>query len=68
MPAESLNGSVSLDESTAGQIKLVVIPQVVITSQPTNNAVSVNDTLSSSVAATGSAPLFYQWYFMAVLP
>jgi autotransporter-associated beta strand protein len=59
----SINGSVSIDESTAGQIKLAVIPQVVITSQPTNNAVSVGGNLTSSVAATGSSPLSYQWYF-----
>jgi autotransporter-associated beta strand protein len=64
----SINGSVSVDESTAGQIKLVVVPQVVITSQPTNNAVNVGSTLVSSVAATGSSPLSYQWYFYGNSP
>ncbi len=64
----SLNGSVSVDESVPGQIKLVVIPQVAITSQPTNNAVSVGDDLTTSVTATGSSPLSYQWYFYGSSP
>ena len=64
----SVDGSVSIDESTAGQIKLVVVPQVVITSQPTNNAVNVGADLTSSVAATGSSPLSYQWYFYGSSP
>ena len=64
----SINGSVSLDYSVPGQIRLVIIPQVVITSQPTNNAVSVGADLTTSVAATGSSPLYYQWYFYGSSP
>ena len=33
-----------------------------ITSQPTNQTVTVGGTAAFSVTATGSAPLYYQWY------
>ncbi|HEY4415984.1 MAG TPA: pectinesterase family protein [Verrucomicrobiae bacterium] len=56
------DGSVTLDESTPGQIKLVVIPQAAITSQPADLTVSTNDPATFSVIATGTAPLAYQWY------
>jgi len=58
----SINGSVTLDESTPGQIKLAVIPQVAITSQPADTVVSTNQNATFNVVATGTAPLFYQWY------
>jgi autotransporter-associated beta strand protein len=58
----SLNSSVSIDESTPGQIKLVAVPQVVITSQPQDLIVSTNDPASFSVTATGAQPISYQWY------
>jgi len=59
----SLNSSVTIDESTPGQIKLVAIPQVVITTQPTNQIVSTNDTVTFAVVATGNGTLNYQWYY-----
>src|SRR5262249_14268142 len=59
----SLNSSISLDQSTPGQIRLVSIPQVVITQQPANVIASTNDPVSFSVTATGSASLYYQWYY-----
>jgi autotransporter-associated beta strand protein len=58
-----LNSSLSIDESTPGQIKLVAVPQVAITGQPQNAIVSTNDPVTFTVSATGSAPLGYQWYF-----
>jgi autotransporter-associated beta strand protein len=59
----SLNSSLSIDESTPGQIKLVAVPQVAITRQPQGGIVSTNDPFTFSVGATGSSPLKYQWYF-----
>ncbi|HEV2692433.1 MAG TPA: pectinesterase family protein, partial [Verrucomicrobiae bacterium] len=59
----SFNGSLTIDETTPGQIRLVVIPQVAITSQPSNVIASTNDLVTFSVGATGSAPLNYQWYY-----
>jgi autotransporter-associated beta strand protein len=59
----SLNASVTIDESTPGQIKLVAAPQVAITSQPQDATVSTNDPVTFSVTATGSATIGYQWYF-----
>ena len=59
----SLNASVTIDESTPGQIKLVAVPQVAITSQPQDATVSTNDPVTFSVTATGSSPIGYQWYF-----
>jgi len=58
----AINGSYSIDDSTPGQIRLVVIPQVVITGQPANTIVSTNDPATFTVVATGAAPLTYQWY------
>jgi len=58
----SINGSYLIDGSTPGQIRLIVIPQVVITSQPTNTIVSIGQTATFTVGATGTAPLAYQWY------
>ena len=57
------NGSLTIDDSTPGQINLVVIPQVAIISQPADVIASTNDPVTFSVGATGSAPLSYQWYF-----
>lgn len=59
----SLDASVSLDESTPGQIKLVAVPQVAITSQPVDAIASTNDPVTFNVSATGSGSLNYQWYF-----
>ena len=59
----SLNSSVSIDESTPGQIKLVAVPQLAITSQPQDATVSTNDPVTFNVSVTGSAPIYYQWYF-----
>jgi autotransporter-associated beta strand protein len=59
----SINSSISIDESTPGQIKLVAIPQVALTCQPQDLIVSTNDPATFSVCATGSAPIGYQWYF-----
>lgn len=59
----TVNGSTSISTSTPGQINLVVIPQVVITSQPQDLTVSTNTPASFTVAATGSATIGYQWYY-----
>lgn len=59
----SINSSLSIDESTPGQIKLVAVPQVALTCQPQDLIVSTNDPATFSVCATGSAPIGYQWYF-----
>jgi autotransporter-associated beta strand protein len=59
----SINGSMTIDTSTPGQVNLVLIPQVGITCQPISLFVSTNDTACFNVCATGSAPLSYQWYF-----
>ena len=58
----SLNSSLSIDESTPGQIKLIARPQVAITGQPQDATVSTNDPVTFSVTATGASPLSYQWY------
>lgn len=58
----TFNGSLFVDESTAGQIKFVLSPVVVITNQPADTIVSVGDTATLTVVATGAAPLTYQWY------
>ncbi len=58
----SINGSLTIDESTPGQIKLVVSPQVAITSQPSDAIVSTNSPATFLVGAAGAAPLSYQWY------
>ena len=60
----SLDSSVSIDESTPGQIKLVTVPQVVVLSiQPTQLIIATNNPATFTVNATGSGPIGYQWYF-----
>ena len=59
----SLNSSVTIDDTIPGQINLVAVPQVAITSQPQSATVSTNDTVTFTVGATGTAPLGYQWYY-----
>ena len=59
----SLNSSVSIDESTPGQINLVAVANVALTCQPQDAIVSTNDPVCFNVCATGSAPISYQWYF-----
>ena len=59
----SIDSSVSIDASTPGQIKLVAVPQVAITSQPQDLIVSTNSPATFTVAATGTAPIGYQWYY-----
>ncbi len=59
----SINCSMTIDTSTAGQVNLVLIPEVRITCQPVDVIVSTNDPVCFSVCATGSAPISYQWYF-----
>ncbi len=59
----SINGSMTINTSTAGQVNLVLVPQVAITAQPQNAIASTNDTVCFNVSATGSAPISYQWYY-----
>jgi autotransporter-associated beta strand protein len=59
----SVNGSTVVDTGTAGQINLVVSPNVAITSQPADTIVSVGQDATLTVTATGTAPLTYQWYY-----
>ncbi len=58
----SVDSSISIDESTPGQIKLVAVPQVAITSQPQDLIISTNSPATFTVGATGTAPIGYQWY------
>ena len=58
----SLNSSLSIDESTPGQINLIARPQVAITGQPQDIIASTNDPVTFTVTATGASPLSYQWY------
>ena len=58
----SISASFAIDESTPGQINLVVSPQVVITSQPADAVVSTNLPVTFTVTATGSPVVGYQWY------
>ena len=51
----SLNSSLTIDESTPGQINLVAVPQVAITGQPQDVIASTNDLVTFTVTATGSA-------------
>ena len=64
----TVNGSMSISTSTQGQINLVVSPNVVITQQPTNNAVQPNNELTTTVAATGQSPISYYWFFYGSTP
>jgi autotransporter-associated beta strand protein len=59
----SLDSSLSIDESTPGQIKLVAVPQVALTCQPQDVITSTNDPVTFNVCANGSAPIGYQWYY-----
>ena len=59
----SLNSSITIDESTPGQIKLVAVSQVALTCQPQDVVVSTNDPVAFTVCATGSATIGYQWYY-----
>jgi autotransporter-associated beta strand protein len=58
----SIDGSFAIDDSTAGQINLVVTHPVTITSQPSGTNIVDGQAFTVSVAATGTAPLTYQWY------
>src|SRR6202000_613105 len=58
----SIDGSVAVDDTTPGQIKLVLTPQVAITVQPVDTIASIGDNPVFTVTATGTAPLSYQWY------
>ncbi len=58
----TLNSSLSIDESTPGQINLIARPQVAITVQPQDVIASTNDPVTFSVTATGASPLSYQWF------
>ncbi|MGA9778253.1 MAG: pectinesterase family protein [Verrucomicrobiia bacterium] len=58
----SIDGSVTIDESTPGQVNLDIIPQVTITSQPQDLIVSTNSPATFAVGASGTAPIGYQWY------
>lgn len=46
--------------------RLVVLSPPIITGQPTHQAVEVGATTTLSVAASGTLPLFYQWYLDSV--
>jgi alpha-tubulin suppressor-like RCC1 family protein len=43
-------------------VPLSLFAQPIITTPPTNQVVAVGGTLTLSVTATGSGPLFYQWF------
>ena len=58
----AIDGSYTIDDSTPGQINLVVTPQVTITSQPSGTNIVDGQAFSLSASATGTAPLTYQWY------
>jgi len=58
----SIDGSVSLDYSVPGQVRLVLVPQVAITVQPADQIVSIGQAATFNVTATGMAPVSYQWY------
>jgi len=59
----ALDSSISLDYSVPGQVRLVAVPQVAITSQPQDLIVSTNVPATFNVSATGTAPIGYQWYY-----
>jgi autotransporter-associated beta strand protein len=58
----AIDGSYTINDSTPGQINLVVTPQVTITSQPSGTNIVDGQAFSLSVSATGTAPVTYQWY------
>lgn len=49
--------------ATSSNATLVVLVPAMITVQPTNQSVVLSNNVSFSAAATGDAPLAYQWYF-----
>ena len=59
----SIDGSPIIDDSTPGQINLVVSHNLVITTQPADTVTSTNSPATFNVAVTGTAPIAYQWYF-----
>ena len=59
----SIDGSPIIDDSTPGQINLVVSHNLVITTQPADTVTSTNAPATFNVAVTGTAPIAYQWYF-----
>jgi autotransporter-associated beta strand protein len=58
----TINCSLTVDTSTPGQVNLVLVPQVAITSQPQDLIVSTNAPATFTVGATGTAPIGYQWF------
>ncbi|MGO8836757.1 MAG: pectinesterase family protein [Limisphaerales bacterium] len=58
----AIDGSYTINDSTPGQINLVVTPQVTITGQPSGVNIVDGQAFSLNVTATGTAPLTYQWY------
>ncbi len=58
----AIDGSYTIDDSTPGQINLVVTHLVTITSQPSGTNVVDGQAFTVNVSATGTATLTYQWY------
>lgn len=58
----SIDGTPSIDTSTPGVVKLVLAPQVAISTEPADTIVSVGQDATLTVAATGSSPITYEWY------
>ncbi len=58
--AAANTSAVTVPSNTA-RVKVIALP--VITTQPTGAEADAGDTVSLSVAATGSGTLSYQWYF-----
>jgi pectate lyase len=57
------NSAGSITSSTAQLLVTNVFSAPVIITQPQSHAVTVGNNTSFGVAATGTQPLFYQWYF-----
>ena len=49
--------------ATSSIVTLTVLVPAMITVQPTNQSVLLNSNVTLMVAATGTSPLAYQWYF-----
>ena len=62
-PTGFTNYTYSLNTDTAGEIIFVVSAPPLITTQPTDQAVTVGRSSSFTAVASGSAPFSYQWYF-----
>lgn len=58
----TIDGSYIIDDSTPGQINLIVTHQVTITSQPSGTNVVDGQAFTLNVSATGTATVYYQWY------